>query len=71
MREFLLGVMLAALIVLWVRYDQFSNHIDALQLQINLLSGQVDRQANCSTGIAVLVPGEDFYHPNTAMICQH
>jgi type II secretory pathway pseudopilin PulG len=70
MKYFLLGFIGTAVVFLWVNSYRFTERLDALQLQINLLSNQVDRDKNCPQGIAVLSPGEDFYHPKTVMICQ-
>ena len=69
MREFLLGVVIAAVVTLWVGFHDMKSHIDALQLQINLVTSQIDREASCKTWVPVLVPGEDFYHPNVTSLC--
>jgi hypothetical protein len=71
MKEFLLGALLAAVVLLGYELDRFKNNINALQLEINLVSNQVNRDKNCPVGVAVLAPGEDFYHPKEVMICQH
>jgi hypothetical protein len=71
MKEFILGVLLAAVIVLYIHYHDIQDKLNALQLEINLVSNQVNRNNGCTTGIAVLAPGEDFYHPKEVMICQH
>lgn len=71
MKEFLIGVILAAIMVLCFHYHDMRYKIDALQLQINLIFDRIDRNEGCPTGIVVLVPGEDFYHPREVMICQH